>query len=103
MALLIKPNCEWCDKDLPVDSTEACMCSYECTFCRECVDNLLSNVCPNCGGGFSNRPIRPQNAYRDGVSREHQPPSNTRVHSKYSEAEIREFVAPIKTIEPTNR
>lgn len=103
MGLVLKPNCELCDKDLPVDSVEARICSYECTFCRECVDTILSNVCPKCGGGFSSRPIRPAKAYREGVSREHQLPSDERVHCKYTENEIREFAMPIKDIEPAQR
>src|ERR1700737_453936 len=64
MALQLRPNCEYCDKDLPPHSLEARICSYECTFCADCVENKLHNVCPNCGGGFVARPIRPQ---RNGV------------------------------------
>lgn len=58
--LTIRPNCENCDKDLPYNSTEAMICTYECTFCQNCVETILKNVCPNCGGGFTSRPIRPQ-------------------------------------------
>ena len=58
--LTLKPNCECCDKDLAPDAEDAMICSYECTFCRTCVDTELNNVCPNCGGGFSPRPIRPK-------------------------------------------
>ena len=57
--LLLKPNCECCDKDLPPDSAEALICSFECTFCRACVDGVLAGRCPNCGGGFQPRPVRP--------------------------------------------
>ena len=57
--LIIKPNCENCGKMLPNDSTEAMICTFECTFCKECVDNILFNVCPICGGGFEKRPTRP--------------------------------------------
>lgn len=57
--LEIRQNCENCGKDLPNSSSEARICSYECTFCSECVDNILKNVCPNCGGGFEKRPTRP--------------------------------------------
>ena len=60
--LEIHPNCECCDKDLPPNSTEAMICSFECTFCRDCVSEILLNVCPNCGGGFVPRPIRPAKA-----------------------------------------
>jgi hypothetical protein len=49
MALPLRPNCEYCDKDLPPHSTEARICSYECTFCVDCAENKLANVCPNCG------------------------------------------------------
>ncbi|ANM29778.1 urease [Acidobacteria bacterium Mor1] len=57
--LELRPSCENCQKPLPPASTEARICSFECTFCASCVDDLLQNVCPNCGGGFTPRPIRP--------------------------------------------
>jgi len=57
--LELRPNCEYCDKDLPPDSEEAMICSFECTFCRSCVDQELGGRCPNCGGNFVPRPIRP--------------------------------------------
>ena len=57
--LLLKPSCECCDSDLPPDSRDAMICSFECTFCRTCVDNVLKGRCPNCGGEFVPRPIRP--------------------------------------------
>ncbi|MEM7466981.1 MAG: DUF1272 domain-containing protein [Pseudomonadota bacterium] len=99
----LRPNCEWCDCNLPPDSTHAMICSYECTFCSECVETLLDNVCPNCGGGFSHRPIRPRKAYRQGVSLQHQLPSTKRVHSKYSVAEIAAFVRHICNIRANER
>jgi hypothetical protein len=57
--LALKPNCECCDKDLPPESGEAMICSFECTFCRHCAEGVLAGRCPNCGGAFSARPIRP--------------------------------------------
>ncbi|CAN7516978.1 DUF1272 domain-containing protein [Rhizobium leguminosarum] len=57
--LELRPNCECCDKDLPPDSIEARICTYECTFCADCVDGVLKDVCPNCGGNLVARPIRP--------------------------------------------
>jgi uncharacterized protein len=57
--LALRPNCECCDRDLPPDSTAARICSFECTFCADCVDGVFAGVCPNCGGGFVPRPIRP--------------------------------------------
>jgi len=59
--LLLKPNCECCNKDLPPESTEARICSFECTFCASCVDTILNGKCPNCGGEFVPRPRRPAN------------------------------------------
>ncbi len=57
--LELRPNCECCDKDLPPASAEARICTYECTFCATCVEQRLGGVCPNCGGIFAPRPIRP--------------------------------------------
>jgi hypothetical protein len=57
--LEIRPCCENCGKSLPNDSNEAMICTFECTFCAQCVENVLENVCPNCGGGFEKRPTRP--------------------------------------------
>src|SRR5690349_12612992 len=64
--LELRPNCENCNASLPPDSTNAMICSVECTFCRSCVENLLRNVCPNCGGGFCQRPVRPKNDWKNG-------------------------------------
>jgi len=96
--LELRPNCELCDCDLPVDSTQARICSYECTFCADCVDQLLEDVCPNCAGGFVPRPVRPATERRKGVSREHQPPSAKRRHSRYDRAEICDFVKQVKGV-----
>jgi uncharacterized protein len=57
--LELRPSCEHCNKALPPAATDARICSFECTFCADCVDRVLGNVCPNCGGGFVPRPIRP--------------------------------------------
>ena len=53
--LELRPNCESCDRDLPPDSEDARICTFECTFCADCQDT----VCPNCGGNLVPRPIRP--------------------------------------------
>jgi hypothetical protein len=57
--LELRPNCECCDKDLPADAPDAMICTFECTFCAACADKVLGGVCPNCGGDFTRRPIRP--------------------------------------------
>ncbi|NQD37137.1 DUF1272 domain-containing protein [Permianibacter sp. IMCC34836] len=56
--LQMRPNCECCNKDLPPDATDARICSFECTFCANCVDTVLHGKCPNCGGNFGIRPSR---------------------------------------------
>ncbi len=58
--LALRPNCECCDADLPPSSDQARICSFECTFCAACVATRLGGKCPNCGGGFVPRPIRPE-------------------------------------------
>lgn len=103
MSLELRPNCELCNKSLPPESTEACICTYECTFCETCVETVLHNVCPNCGGGFSPRPIRPKTERRPGVSLSHQPASTKRVNTNYTVDEIREFVDAVKDIKPNER
>ncbi|MGO1119171.1 DUF1272 domain-containing protein [Rhodovibrionaceae bacterium A322] len=57
--LELRPNCERCDCDLPPDSPDALICTFECTFCRSCAEGPLGNRCPNCGGNFTTRPVRP--------------------------------------------
>mgnify|MGYP002335997997 CR=1 FL=1 len=59
--LELRPNCECCNRDLPPDSTDARICSFECTFCVTCVESVLGGKCPNCGGEFVARPRRPEN------------------------------------------
>jgi hypothetical protein len=59
LVLELRPGCEWCDADLPPDSVDARICTYECTFCTSCTDGPLGGICPNCGGGLVTRPIRP--------------------------------------------
>jgi hypothetical protein len=71
--LELRPNCECCDKDLPPSAPDAMICTFECTFCRDCVETRFRGACPNCGGNFSPRPVRPAAALLDN------PPSARRV------------------------
>jgi len=103
MALELRANCEFCDKDLPPEASDARICSYECTFCADCVETHLHNVCPNCGGGFAPRPIRPAHEWRPGVSRVKQPASTKRVKLKYGMEDIAALVARIEGIAPADR
>ena len=101
--LELRPTCEHCNKPLPPDSLEARICSYECTFCAGCVEKVLGNVCPNCGGGFVPRPIRPAREWRAGACLVKQPASDKRVHLKYPLEDIAAHVARVKGIPPQQR
>jgi hypothetical protein len=103
MALELRPNCEYCDKDLAPDSVEACICSYECTFCAECVEGPLKNVCPNCGGGFAPRPIRPAREWRPGLSLAKRPASTKGVRLSHSREAIAQFVREVMGVPPELR
>jgi uncharacterized protein len=103
MALQLRPNCEYCDKDLPPHSTDARICSYECTFCAACAVEKLDNVCPNCGGGFVPRPIRPTQEWRAGICVAKHPPSDKRVHLKSSLEDIAGHLKRIRDVPPEQR
>ena len=103
MALELRPNCEFCDKDLPADAAEARICSYECTFCAECVETKLFNVCPNCGGGFVPRPIRPAGEWRPGLSLAKRPASTKRVGLSHDLASIAALSARLRDVPPGRR
>lgn len=76
--LEIRPNCEHCDKDLPFDAKDAMICTFECTFCTQCANDHYNGQCPNCGGNFEPRPIRPEKFL------EKHPVSTERIHRKGS-------------------
>lgn len=101
--LELRPNCELCDTDLPPAGPDARICSYECTFCAACVDEVLHDVCPNCGGGFQPRPIRPQKAWRDGTGLVNDPAGDRRRLSSYGRDEIAAFVETVRRTPPAER
>ena len=103
VALQLRPNCEYCDKDLPPHSADARICSYECTFCADCAENKLANVCPNCGGGFVARPIRPTHEWRPDVCVTKQQPSEKRVHLKYAAEDIAALSQRLSDVPPEQR
>ena len=103
MALELRPNCEYCDRDLPPASPLARICSYECTFCAGCVETVLHNVCPNCGGGFTARPIRPATEWRPGLSLAKRPASAKRVGLSHGVEDITAHSARIRDIPPERR
>ncbi len=101
--LELRPTCEHCNRELPPDSLEAMICSYECTFCRTCVNEVLENVCPNCGGGFSPRPIRPRENLR-GDNYLGKDPASTAVRHRPVDIEAHgEFARQIKQVPPHER
>ena len=101
--LELRPICENCACDLPPESTEARICSFECTFCRTCVEEVLANVCPNCGGGFAPRPVRIAREWRPGLSVATRPPVAERKHKPVDPGAHREFARPIAAIAPEER
>jgi len=103
MALELRPNCEYSDRDLPANAPDARICTYECTFCADCVNGPLENVCPNGGGGFAPRPIRPAREWRQGVSLAKQPASTKRVGLSYSREDIAAFVREVAPVPPAER
>ena len=95
--LEIRPNCEHCGKDLPNTSTEAIICSFECTYCRECALEIFENVCPSCSGNFIPRPIRPSKMV------EKYAVSTKRVYAPKDLEKARKLTEKFKNIEPENR
>jgi hypothetical protein len=101
--LELRPTCENCNKALPPNSAEARICSYECTFCAACVDNVLDNVCPNCGGGFTARPVRPATNWK-GDNFLGKDPASTKVRHRPVDGEAHaRFAAKLKLIPPYDR
>ena len=101
--LELRPSCEHCNKALPPDSLEARICSFECTFCARCADELLGNVCPNCGGGFAARPVRPARDWKGGNHLGKRPASTTPRHRPVDLALHEAFAAPIRALAPERR
>ena len=101
--LELRPTCEHCNRALPPHATEARICSYECTFCASCVDDVLGNVCPNCGGGFAPRPVRPATNWRGDNYLGKDPAGTTVKHRPVDAAAHATFAGPIKRIPPDCR
>jgi hypothetical protein len=98
--LELRPNCECCDRDLAPDSLDARICTFECTFCAECANGVLQNVCPNCGGELVRRPVRPTE------KRLTAPPSGKRVYKPLTPERLEKHAAYLRRysgIEPDKR
>ena len=101
--LELRPSCENCNKPLPPDAPDARICSYECTFCAACVDGVLDNVCPNCGGGFVQRPVRPTKDWKNGNYLGKDPASAAIRYRPVDPQAHRLFAAAIRAIPPGRR
>jgi hypothetical protein len=101
--LELRPTCEHCNAALPPDSTQAMICSFECTFCRDCVQTVLENVCPNCGGGFAPRPVRPKANLKNSNNLDTYPAGSRVVYKPLDKQAHQAFAATIKTIAPERR
>ena len=101
--LELRPTCEHCSRSLPPNSTDARICSYECTFCATCVEEVLLGVCPNCGGGFQPRPIRPARNWKGGNCLGTDPASTVVRHRPVDPEAHRRFAAPIARVAPEDR
>ncbi|MBC8884088.1 DUF1272 domain-containing protein [Flavobacterium piscinae] len=95
--LEIRPNCENCGKALPNNSVEAMICTFECTFCIDCVTNILQNVCPNCGGGLEKRPSRPTRLL------EKYPANNNTILQPIDKEKFKETLDKYKDVKPNER
>ncbi|MDP2316266.1 MAG: DUF1272 domain-containing protein [Pseudomonadota bacterium] len=98
--LSLRPSCECCDRDLAPDADNARICSFECTFCDSCADDILQNVCPNCGGGLERRPVRPKDKLANN------PPSADRVSQPLTGAQAerhRALAARYAAVPPAQR
>jgi uncharacterized protein len=101
--LELRPTCEQCNAALPPDSPDARICSFECTFCATCVEKVLGNVCPNCGGGFMPRPIRPSKSWKGDNFLGTYPASTTVKHRPVDPKTHAPFAERLKAIPPSKR
>ena len=101
--LELRPGCENCDTPLPPHSGQAMICSFECTFCRDCVERVLANVCPNCGGGFQQRPVRPAQDRKNGNYLGRYPASTKMLHKPVDVESHQELAGALMLIDPDER
>lgn len=99
----LRPICEHCAKALPPDSADAVICSFECTFCRECAEKKLKDVCPNCGGNFVARPVRPRANWK-GENYLGKYPASTQAKHRPADLETHaDFAARMRRVPPAER
>ena len=98
--LELRPTCEHCNRSLPPDSAEARICSFECTFCAPCAEGVLLGTCPNCGGGFVPRPVRPARDLKGGNFLGKYPASTVVRHRPVDRESHAAFVAALRAQAP---
>lgn len=101
--LELRPTCEHCERELPPASAEAMICSFECTFCRDCVNDVLQGVCPNCGGGFVPRPVRPKRDWVEGNCLQNYPARSAPVHRRVDPQRHAALIARVRALAPAQR
>jgi hypothetical protein len=101
--LELRPTCENCNVALPPGSLDARICSYECTFCASCVESVIENVCPNCGGGFEPRPVRPARNWKGDNFLGRDPAGTTVRHRPVDRETHARFAASIRGLAPHRR
>lgn len=101
--LELRPSCEHCNRPLPPESGEARICSFECTFCAHCAETLLDNICPNCGGNFVPRPIRPRADWRGENCLGRYPASTHVKHRPVDLGAHETFIARLRSVPPEER
>jgi hypothetical protein len=101
--LELRPTCENCNKALPANSSEARICSFECTYCEKCAAEVLHNVCPNCGGGFTPRPIRPARNWKGDNYLGRYPASTSIKHRPIDREAHDRFASSLRNIAPDER
>lgn len=101
--LELRPTCEHCNKKLPPEAPDARICSYECTFCAACAEGVLANVCPNCGGGFERRPVRPARNWRNNNYLGQDPARTEARHRPVDLAAHAAFAAQFAAVPPAER
>ena len=101
--LELRPDCEHCGRDLPPDSADARICTFECTFCADCVEGVLQNICPNCGGDFVRRPIRPARDHKGGNCLANHPASDRRRYRPVDLASHGELCRRVGELPPSER
>jgi hypothetical protein len=101
--LELRPACEHCNRPLPPDTADAMICSYECTFCRACVEGVLAGACPNCGGGFVPRPVRPARDWVGGNCLTRHPAGTRVVHKPVDGERQAALLARLQGVPPEQR